>query len=238
MWWRRKETVNVNTAADLIVALRVAPDEIIVEGDNNLIEQAEKLIPSGWQTYGGGGGGGERFDRSWSQGYYSGWRLPDYTREIEAPSYDRWPQPEKHKPLFAPPQASPPSGAASYSPHLFRAQSLLTSLLKWLLRTIFFAALGWLFFVIFARVHSPAPPLTLPSFPEAGGVNYVALGWIAAAIVAMVLAYRIIMKAIQGERDVEISWKVTEKVSGKLVITKVQKTTKVSTKTRTKPKSA
>lgn len=41
---------------------------------------------------------------------------------------------------------------------------------------------------------------------------------------------------MQGERDVEISWKITEKVSGKLVITKVQKTTKVSTKR--KPKAA
>jgi hypothetical protein len=56
------------------------------------------------------------------------------------------------------------------------------------------------------------------------------------AIVAIVLVYRVVIKAMQGERDVEISWKITEKVSGKLVITKVQTTKKVST--RRKPKAA
>jgi hypothetical protein len=33
---------------------------------------------------------------------------------------------------------------------------------------------------------------------------------------------------------VEISWKVTEKVSGRLVITKVQKTAKVTTRRKAK----
>jgi hypothetical protein len=35
--------------------------------------------------------------------------------------------------------------------------------------------------------------------------KHLALGWVAVAIVAIVLVYRVVIKAMQGERDVEES---------------------------------
>lgn len=48
-----------------------------------------------------------------------------------------------------------------------------------------------------------------------------ALAWPAVSIVAIVALFLIARQAIAGGRNVEISWKVTEKVSGRVVITKV-----------------
>ena len=68
--------------------------------------------------------------------------------------------------------------------------------------------------------------LELPSehvLPEGGGVEDTlhALAWPAVAIVAIISLYFVVRQAISGGRNVEISWKVTEKVSGRVVITKV-----------------
>ncbi len=44
MWWQRKTSIGVKTRDDLVAALKTAPDEIIIEGDDRLVEEAEKLI--------------------------------------------------------------------------------------------------------------------------------------------------------------------------------------------------
>jgi hypothetical protein len=46
--------------------------------------------------------------------------------------------------------------------------------------------------------------------------------WPAVAIVAILALFLIARQAIAGGRNVDISWKVTEKVSGRVVITKVR----------------
>jgi hypothetical protein len=46
--------------------------------------------------------------------------------------------------------------------------------------------------------------------------------WPAVSIVAILALFLIARQAIAGGRNVEISWKVTEKVSGRVVITKVR----------------
>jgi hypothetical protein len=53
------------------------------------------------------------------------------------------------------------------------------------------------------------------------------LAWLAVAIVAIVAVTLIARQAIAGGSNVEISWKVTEKVTGRVVITKVQTRRKI-----------
>ncbi len=48
------------------------------------------------------------------------------------------------------------------------------------------------------------------------------LAWPAVSIVAIIALFFIARQAITGGRNVEISWKVTEKVTGRVVITKVR----------------
>jgi hypothetical protein len=52
--------------------------------------------------------------------------------------------------------------------------------------------------------------------------NLPSLIWPPVAIVAIVALFLIARQAISTGRNVEISWKVTEKVSGRVVITKVR----------------
>jgi hypothetical protein len=205
MWWQRKRTINVNTRVGLVNALKAAPDKIVIEGDGELVEQAEKLIAEGTEGV-----------KGWSS-----------------------------EPVAKPPPSVPRSLQ-------FRSR-------RWVIVAIVFALLAWGSSVLLLQSPPPvlqspppAPPISRPSapLPQPPGppisrppaplprgpwlapIPYVALGWIAVAIIAMLLVYQIIMRAMQGERNVEISWKVTEKISGRIVITKVQKTTKVSTARR------
>ena len=191
MWPRRSSAIRVGTHDDLLSALKSAPDEIVVEGDSRLIEQAENIV----QQY------------------------TDLTRDtanLES-RIERVIGPDaihKINPVPA---------------------------IIWMLLGLLFVGGVVAYFLLLGAPHAPQPappsvstPNPLPTEP----LNYVALGWIAVAIVAIVLVYRVVIKAMQGERDVEISWKITEKVSGRLVITKVQKTTKVSTRPPRKPKPA
>jgi hypothetical protein len=63
-------------------------------------------------------------------------------------------------------------------------------------------------------------PSSVPSNDVYSGLQ--ALAWPAVSIVAIVALFLIARQAIAGGRNVEISWKVTEKVSGRVVITKVR----------------
>ncbi len=77
----------------------------------------------------------------------------------------------------------------------------------------------------------PTAPTTAPDLPAPGpGAAAAAapdrglaasLAWPAVAIVALVTMFLLARQAIAGGSDVKVEWKVTEKVSGRLVITKV-----------------
>jgi hypothetical protein len=78
------------------------------------------------------------------------------------------------------------------------------------------------------------PSAPIPLAPDGAGAPKVvaiseAIGavaplmWPAVAIFAIVALFLITRQAVGAGQNVEISWKVTEKVSGRLVITKVQK---------------
>jgi hypothetical protein len=72
------------------------------------------------------------------------------------------------------------------------------------------------------KVSSSGPVVTEVKPTDFNFDGLAKLGWIAVALVAIVVVYLIVSKAIDGERNVELAWKITEKVSGKLVIKRVE----------------
>jgi hypothetical protein len=82
--------------------------------------------------------------------------------------------------------------------------------------------------VVSGGLAAPAPPLAGPSPSNTASpstnVSLVlqTLSWPAVAIIAIAALFFIARQAIKGGRDVEISWKVTEKLAGRVVITKVR----------------
>jgi hypothetical protein len=76
-----------------------------------------------------------------------------------------------------------------------------------------------------ATAPKPDSKLPLPPGEVSSSKAFMTLGWSAVAALVTLLVYRIVIKAMEGDRDVEISLKITEKVAGKLVITKVRTTT-------------
>jgi hypothetical protein len=47
-------------------------------------------------------------------------------------------------------------------------------------------------------------------------------GWIAIGLVALAVVYRLVMRAMEGDRDVELKWRVTERITGQLIIKKAK----------------
>ena len=68
----------------------------------------------------------------------------------------------------------------------------------------------------------PQSGLVVIHAPAASAAVLQALAWPAVAIVAIIALFLIARQAIAGDRNVEIAWKVTEKVTGRVVITKVK----------------
>lgn len=71
------------------------------------------------------------------------------------------------------------------------------------------------------RLPAPTFRSRSPTPPQSPGPDLVQLAWVAVALAAIFAVYRVVSKAIDGDRNVELAWKVTQKVSGKLVIKKV-----------------
>ena len=104
--------------------------------------------------------------------------------------------------------------------------------------------LGTLWYFVVPKAGRPVPPITsanpspavpgitgnLPLAPDSQGDPLVlqsaeilqSLAWPTVAIVAILALYFIARQAIAGGRNVEIHWKVTENVTGRVVITKVR----------------
>lgn len=83
-------------------------------------------------------------------------------------------------------------------------------------------------------IAEPKPGIHVPSRPQpqeqpeqrAGAPGNAAsiaqaLAWPAVAIIAIIALFLVARQAIAGGRNVEITWKVTEKVTGRVVITRV-----------------
>lgn len=80
------------------------------------------------------------------------------------------------------------------------------------------------------RPAAPAAPQGPPSEPGKGPEGVAAegfsasalapLAWPFVAVVAVIAMFFIIRQALAGGRNVEVSWKVTEKVAGKVIITR------------------
>ncbi|HTZ70608.1 MAG TPA: hypothetical protein VMB71_08160 [Acetobacteraceae bacterium] len=69
-----------------------------------------------------------------------------------------------------------------------------------------------------------APPLPheAPAFPRFAPGSLTTLAWPGVAVVLIVAVYFITRQAITSGRDVQIAWQLTEKVGGRVVITKVR----------------
>lgn len=115
-----------------------------------------------------------------------------------------------------------------------RRRSLPTVVVVLALAVVLIAA-GVYFFVPFLEAAAPTAPHLHHKLETLGGgheqpVEVGAEGpsqwapflWPVVSIVAIVALFLIARQAIAGGRNVEISWKVTEKVSGRVVITKVR----------------
>ncbi len=117
-----------------------------------------------------------------------------------------------------------------------------------LLIAVLFGLGGWLVLVettgppatvaassdVMGRIAEPKPGIHVPSRPQpqeqpehrAGAPSNAAsiaqaLAWPAVAIIAIIALFLVARQAIAGGRNVEITWKVTEKVTGRVVITRV-----------------
>jgi hypothetical protein len=117
-----------------------------------------------------------------------------------------------------------------------------------LLIAVLFGLGGWLVLVettgppatvtassdVMGRIAEPQPGIHVPSRPQpqeqpeqrAGAPSNAAsiaqaLAWPAVAIIAIIALFLVARQAIAGGRNVEITWKVTEKVTGRVVITRV-----------------
>jgi len=138
---------------------------------------------------------------------------------------------------------------AAEVPFRRRRWPLLLALAAILVLIVALAGAGVYFFVPFPEAIAPPPPhyhhavphatgggnagrAELPNTapdeapPEAAGAEgpseWAPLMWPAVSIVAILALFLIARQAIAGGRNVEISWKVSEKVSGRVVITKVR----------------
>ena len=73
------------------------------------------------------------------------------------------------------------------------------------------------------QTGTASPAIGEPDFSQGKLLTLVqALAWPAVTIAAITALFLVARQAIAGGRNVEISWKVTEKVSGRVVITKVR----------------
>jgi hypothetical protein len=67
----------------------------------------------------------------------------------------------------------------------------------------------------------PIPPENPISTPTEHHIDVVSLAWVGVAALSVILIYFAVSRAIAGDRNVELTWKVTSHVSGRLLIKKV-----------------
>jgi len=131
-------------------------------------------------------------------------------------------------PLAPAPARAPPSIVAKSAPSTgTRGLSLILVVL--IACAAIAAGAFWYLQVPAYRPASLPPPQAfqgvapVPLAPDgAGGTNLPVLAWAGVAVVAIVALYLIARQAIAGGQNVEISWKVTSKVEGKVIISRMQ----------------
>jgi hypothetical protein len=239
---RPVKTASVTTKEELDVALATA-DQITVEGDDELLSYAVNKAAGNPENRvavqlhpgtGSGGYGG------------SGWRYFARTRGAQSPPISKFGQDEiTVLDLNAFAKQVPPAPAPNFSPATPPPHPASSGRLGKLFRTV-----GWGFLILVGvglfgqrffltpapepqRPPSPATPWENPSSPanppprSVDNTKYLwdslpSLLWPLVAIVAIVALFLIARQAIASGSNVTISWKVTEKVTGRVVITKVR----------------
>jgi hypothetical protein len=224
--FRPARVVRVTSKEELDSALASA-DQLIVEGDDRLLSYAVTKAARDAQL--------SDVDIQMPGG-------STYAEDHAATSDNlaertRWPSPPPAPPAFRNllPPPSPPA------PALGRKNSYL-----YIVFGLFIAAAvsGALWYFVASNAANPVPPLASPSpappvpgisgnlplAPDSQGDPLVlrsaeilqSLAWPAVAVVAILALFFIARQAIAGGRNVEIQWKVTENVTGRVVITKVR----------------
>ena len=209
--------VTVRTKGELDGALRSAK-EIVVEGDDALRAYAEQVIAA-----------------------------PEPAAPPPSP-FDPMPPVDLMPPAPAPAMAGPPAAARQHaSPRRLWIAAILAAVavVAAILLVVVPASLRHSFENVQTTQPSPPPPPAeaLPEQPQPEAPKHTEkptaeapapppapalvddlakLGWILVALAAIGAIYRLISKSIDGDRNVEFAWKITQKVSGRLVIKKVE----------------
>jgi len=251
MMFRPTRIVRVTSRQELDSALGSA-DQLIVEGDEGLLSYAVAKASSDPQNRIAIELEGKPEDPFFADTVRTDHRLSPRIVRPEAdrwasspPAYSPAPAPTPAPlppaPSAAPPRAGP-SVPADEGVFARRAKSR-----RWLIVVIcavlvllLAGAVGW--YLAPGTATHPAPatapspavpahpaPAESPSAPEAPPsppIDITAilqtLAWPLVSIVAILALFFVARQAIMGGRNVEISWKVTEKVTGRVVITKVR----------------
>ncbi len=226
---RPLRTVHVSTREALDAALRSA-DRVVVEGDDSLLSYAVKKIAGDTE---------HQVDIELDPPMPSP-AAPSFNAPLHAFLAPAAPIPSGFENDFA----AMPAPLAESEVHARRVR-----LPSWIIVVAILLIAGVSLGVFMLRSHpvgetadagnpasqvAPAPPppdvdlglptSTQPPAPsltnEAGIIN--AIAWPAVAVIAILALALIARQAIAAGRNVEFSWKVTEKVSGRVVITRVK----------------
>ena len=189
---RPVRTVRVTTKEELDAALATAADQVIVEGDDDLLTYAVNTAAE--NIYGIVRENGRR----------------EVVVRINAPNGAAGNAVVLHDNI-ARPEGGRKSGLA------------VATLLG-----LGVVAIGWFWFGKALNdnrsqvVFQPSGPATPPTPESSFWANFPSLLWPLVSIVAIIALFLIAQQAISSGSNVTISWKVTEKVSGRVVITKVR----------------
>ena len=194
-----RKTVVVRTRPELDQAIaNTQARQIVVDGDNELLSYAEQVVNPQSENISGG---------TWEFGAHRLVVSEENAAPLLSPLSDR------------------AIGLASGGdlPAIIavrRKVPISAVIIGALVSLLFLAGALFLWFLPASTPTAPAPILLPPRGLDFNGVAKV--GWIIVALVAIIAAYRIVTKAIEGDRNVDLAWKITEKVSGRLVIKRVE----------------
>jgi hypothetical protein len=216
---RPTRTVRVTTREELDAALATA-DQVTVEGDDELLTYAvnKAAHDSGHHVL---------VDFGIAEAVYG---KPQRVSEL-------LPAPQLDPPIPAAPRqwiarVRPPSSRDVRPDRAVNKTRLLVAVVALVVLLTFGGAGAW--YLLFRRESVPSPQVFAPVLTENirhhGAANtkgdfwanLPSMLWPLVAIVAIVALFLIAWKAIGSGRNVTIQWKVTENVSGRVVITKVR----------------
>lgn len=226
MRFRRMRAVHVTTREDLDSALNSA-DQVIVEGDDRLLSYAASRAARDPEP-------------SEIEIEIAGRPAPTEDKPFNAFEEDEPVSPFGNtigaRPAFSPAAFPAPSAPAALPPKRLNRRLFLWLTVVFVLALVVLGAV-WVFlsfaedatklwFALSAEPMGAALPQhpTPPAPPAGDSIPQLvaSLAWPVVSVVAILALFFIARQAIVGGRNLEISWKVTEKVTGRVVITKVR----------------